>query len=85
LQHAVERAVVVAEGKPRVEEADLPPEILIGRATAASSSSSRLLADIERQHILRVLEECGGNRKETASALGIGTKTLWRKLRTYGA
>jgi two-component system response regulator HydG len=43
------------------------------------------LAEIERRHILRVLERMAGNRKETARVLGIGTNTLWRKLRTYAA
>ena len=34
--------------------------------------------------ILRALEKYGGNRKDTARALGIGANTLWRKLRGYG-
>ncbi|MHB1844218.1 MAG: sigma-54 interaction domain-containing protein [Deltaproteobacteria bacterium] len=86
LEHAVERAVVLAEGKPRIEEGDLPPELLgRGAARAAEDEPILPLAEIERRHILRVLERCGGRRKETASALGISTNTLWRKLREYGA
>jgi two-component system response regulator HydG len=41
------------------------------------------LAEVERRHVLRVLEKAAGNRKETARILGIGTNTLWRKLRSY--
>jgi two-component system, NtrC family, response regulator HydG len=83
LEHAMERAVVLAEGKPRIEASDLPPEIG-GLANGDPKEDGPLaLAEVERVHILRVLEKMGGNRKETAQALGIGTNTLWRKLRQY--
>ena len=49
------------------------------------SPDSRLrLEDLERQHILRVLEETGGNRERAAAVLGISARTLYRKLREYG-
>ncbi|MBI3181522.1 MAG: VOC family protein [Myxococcales bacterium] len=85
LEHAMERAVVLAEGKPKIEKGDLPPEFL-GRARPSSSDDGELLslAVVERRHVLHVLERCGGNRKETAKVLGIATNTLWRKLREYG-
>ncbi len=84
LEHAIERAVVLSEGKPRIELADLPPEVL-GTPTALSAEDEIIpLAEMERRYILRSLEKCGGNRKDTARALGIGANTLWRKLRSYG-
>jgi two-component system response regulator HydG len=79
----MERAVVLAEGKPRIEVTDLPPEIVGGSATGGESKELLPLAEVERRHVLRVLEKAGGNRKETARILGIGTNTLWRKLRVY--
>lgn len=42
------------------------------------------LAELERRYILRVLAKLGGNRTHTARALGIGTNTLWRKLKAWG-
>ncbi len=42
------------------------------------------LAELERRYILKVLESFGGNRTHTARALGIGTNTLWRKLKAWG-
>ncbi len=42
------------------------------------------LADIERQHILRILEHCGGNKKAAAEVLEIDRSTLYAKLRQYG-
>jgi transcriptional regulator with PAS, ATPase and Fis domain len=38
---------------------------------------------VEREHILRVLATVGGNRAAAAAALGIGTATLYRKLKEY--
>lgn len=43
------------------------------------------LTDVERMHILEVLDMNGGNRTHTARALGIGIRTLQRKLKEYGA
>jgi DNA-binding NtrC family response regulator len=42
------------------------------------------LADLERQHILDVLERNGGNRAATADALGISLRTLYYRLEEYG-
>ena len=41
------------------------------------------LAELERQHILRALDETGGNRERAAAILGISSRTLYRKLREY--
>jgi DNA-binding NtrC family response regulator len=41
------------------------------------------LADLERQHILRVLADAGHNRERAAAILGISARTLYRKLREY--
>jgi DNA-binding NtrC family response regulator len=42
------------------------------------------LADVEREHIRRVLERHRGNATSAAKQLGISRTTLWRKLREYG-
>ena len=42
------------------------------------------LADVEREHIQRVLRRHGGNSTAAARQLGISRTTLWRKLRHYG-
>jgi DNA-binding NtrC family response regulator len=39
------------------------------------------LEDLQRQHILRVLKFVGGSRGQAAEILGIGRKTLYRKLK----
>jgi DNA-binding NtrC family response regulator len=42
------------------------------------------LADMERNAIQQCLLQTGGNRQRTAEILGISTRTLLRKIRTYG-
>src|SRR5207237_1211489 len=42
------------------------------------------LADVEREHIVRVLARHGGNATVAAKQLGISRTTLWRKMREYG-
>ncbi len=42
------------------------------------------LADVERIHVFEVMQRYGGNKVETARALGIATATLYRKLIRYG-
>ncbi|MBD3180068.1 MAG: AAA family ATPase [Candidatus Latescibacteria bacterium] len=84
LENAIERAAVMSEdGRIRVEH--LPPSILrvIRQAGPPVTGEMRRLEDIERRHIRRVLESCGGNRSRAARVLGIGTTTLWRKLKKW--
>jgi DNA-binding NtrC family response regulator len=42
------------------------------------------LAELEKRHILRALQACGGRHGEASKLLGIGRTTLWRKLHDYG-
>ena len=42
------------------------------------------LDELERTHILRVLELCDGQKTKAAAMLGINRTTLWKKLRQYG-
>lgn len=84
LENAIERAVLLAEGQPKIGRHDLPPEIRgIGGAAPADGTALLTLAELERRHILGTLERFDGNRRKAAQALGIGETTLWRKLKQY--
>jgi DNA-binding NtrC family response regulator len=50
---------------------------------APGAPQTSTLYELERQHILRVLSEAGGNRERAAAILGISARTLYRKLREY--
>jgi two-component system response regulator HydG len=78
LQNTVERAVVLARGDV-IEPRDLT--WLAPADAAADRPVPVRLEEVERDHIERVLRECGGNRSAAARILGIHRKTLWRKLK----
>jgi two-component system response regulator AtoC len=89
LQNCIERAVALTRFTEIVVE-DLPEKIRSYRRShvvVASDDPSELvpLEEIERRYILRALEALGGNRTLTAQVLGLDRKTLYRKLRAYGA
>jgi two-component system response regulator HydG len=46
--------------------------------------TTRTLAEMDRDYALAVLKSVGGNRTRAAKVLGIGTTTLWRKLKEWG-
>jgi two-component system response regulator HydG len=93
LENAVRHGAALAEG-PCVDGRDLPEHLGGERAPPATATASlppiprapvhpvlRPLADVEREHVLAVVEACGGSQAEAARVLGIGRNTLWRKLR----
>jgi DNA-binding NtrC family response regulator len=82
LQNAMEYAAVVCDS-PRVQLEDLP--ISVRDALDATDGASRMctLEEVEREHLVRVLEECDGNREQAAEVLGIGVATLYRRLKEY--
>ena len=81
LSNAVRHGAALAQG-PQVHVDDLPDEV---REQRAPRRSMRPLAEVEREHILSVLDGCGGNQAEAARVLGLARNTLWRRLREYGA
>ena len=84
MENALERAAIVSDGGHIMPE-HLPPEVRSPGhdATRAAGSTGRMLRDLERDHILAVLEESGGNRTRAARVLGISSTTLWRKVKSY--
>jgi DNA-binding NtrC family response regulator len=80
LENAVERAMVVGQ-EPELREQDF---IFKPQSMAGPGGSSKTLEDTERAHILRVVEECGGNQSHAADVLDIDRVTLYHKLKKYG-
>jgi len=84
LDNAMERAVALVRG-PRVDLDDLPEEIRQALPRpVAHAGAVQPLRDVEKDYILAVLEINGGNQTRTAKQLGIGSATLYRKLKSYG-
>jgi transcriptional regulator with PAS, ATPase and Fis domain len=85
LENAMERAVAIAQG-PRIELGDLPDEVRQGpQLPVPAPGGVRHLEDIEREYILAALDANEGNQTRTAEQLHIGSATLYRKLKRYGA
>ena len=86
LRNVVQRMCLEAEGTT-LDVRDLP-EVLRPTTDIVPAGPPNLagmsMADVERLHIMNTLRLFGGNREKTANALGIGARTLYRKLRDYG-
>ncbi len=90
LRNSLERAIALSTSDT-IEAGQLMLQGDAGQASAAGEASqphatgaqTATLYELERQHILRVLAEAGGNRERAAAILGISARTLYRKLREY--
>jgi two-component system, NtrC family, response regulator HydG len=87
LENAVERSVILARGEAIAPD-DLPDSIREARIAPSGepvdTSPVKSLKDVEKEMILRALEETGGNRTRAADILGISRRTLQLKLKAYG-
>ena len=79
LRNLVERSIALAE----------TPILHIEQGAIHASSNGGIDADnptleqLEKRYILKVLEQCQGNREQTANVLGINKSTLWRKMQAW--
>ena len=80
LEHAVERAVLLASG----EEIG-PPDLFLGATAQGPALIERMtLDDAERHLIQRALARCGGNVSDAAKELGLSRSALYRRLQHHG-
>ncbi len=87
LRNVMESMVLFARDSEITLE-DLPPEYRVATApppvTTEGDWAPREMADIEKEAILRTLQYTGDHRGKAAALLGIGLRTLQRKLKEYG-
>ncbi len=87
LENAIERAVILTRGEVITLE-HLPETIrsLNGEKgeEGIDIAAGQTIREMEKQMILRTLDETGGNRTRTADILGISRRTLQLKLKRYG-
>jgi two-component system, NtrC family, response regulator HydG len=87
LENVLLRASILCEGGV-IQPRDLPTPIRQangnGGPRTLPASPDATLGEMERRHILGMLERCGGNKAESARRLGITKRTLYNKLIHYG-
>jgi len=87
LANAIERAVTFANGES-IRAGDLPERVRQQSAADPSPLPQSLapagelppLAEVERRYIQQVMSAVDGNKRRAAEILGIGRRTLYRKL-----
>ena len=82
------RTMVVMCDRDKLDVQDLPPEIVQRRQLAAGTGAPAGLAgvslnELEKQAIMDTLAKTKGNREKAANILGIGERTLYRKIKEY--
>jgi two-component system response regulator HydG len=88
LRNAIENMVLLARGD--VLAVDDVPETIKGGGTSSGSSAGgfdlagRSLEEMERALIVENLKLMEGNRQKAAKVLGIGERTLYRKIKEFG-
>lgn len=82
LRQVLDQAGARASGS-HITPTDLP-ETLRRAGSGGSDAPIPTLAAVEKAHILRVLDHCGGNKKAAAELLEIDRSTLYAKLKQYG-
>ena len=91
LRNFVESMVVV-DVDELLDQDDLPPELIDGEQIASAATLEeqgplnligKPMTEIEKWAIQQTLRLAGGNREETAKMLGIGARTLYRKIKEY--
>jgi len=78
LQHAVERAVIMSEGRTLK-----PDDFLLPKTKVALDNHSLNIEDVEKQTIKRAIEKYDGNLSKASEELGMGRTTLYRKMKKY--
>ncbi len=86
LRNVIEHMVVLSDGN-RLEVSNIPAEITGAAPTESDpigSLAGMSLEDAEKHLIDSTLKMVDGNREQAAKMLGIGERTLYRKIKEYG-
>ena len=81
LENVIERAVVLSGDEIDIQS--LPAKVRMGSQKVSKTRKSPTLNDIERDYVIEVLQDVGGDKTEAANILGIDLSTLYRKLKRY--
>jgi DNA-binding NtrC family response regulator len=83
LANVLERAQILAEDHAITLD-DLPDSVVDAAPLAAAGGDPEHLREVERRHVLEVLQEHKGNKVQAARVLGISRRALYRLIAKYG-
>src|SRR5207253_8174023 len=83
LANTIERLMIFSPG-PTIDVDDLQGNLRTGHIVRPVDDLWLTLEEVERRHILRVLESVRGNRAAAAARLGLDRRTVQRKLKNWG-
>lgn len=79
LKGIIERAIILSEDN--ILSGELLPDILF--QSVKNDYSNLSINELEKFHIIKILQQTSNNKNETARILGIGLTTLYRKIKEY--
>ena len=84
LRNVIERIVLMSTGAGPISRKEVVEVLPRDQESLQSGDLAQVsLEEIERFHIKRVLDACGGNKTQAAKILQIDYKTLFTKLKKY--
>ncbi len=91
LKSVVQNAVILLDGSKKIEPRHLPPEVREAGGPATAGDAPRTenrgvasMDQLEKNAVRNALAAAQGNREKAAKMLGIGERSLYRKLKEYG-
>lgn len=85
LENTLERAMLLSRNEsPKLKHLPAEMQDLFRKRSKPETVDLPSLEDVEKEHILKVYESCAEDKVQAAKILGIGLKTLYRKLKHYG-
>jgi len=85
LENVIERAFILSRDSEWIEVSALPVGIQsLGGDGSDSLTLENAINGFSRQHIGKILDACGGDKKEAARTLGVGLSSLYRKMEELG-
>ena len=86
LENAIERAVILADGQ-EIDIDALPEKVRLREPSSQHLIMDRVqvtLEELEKEYLIKVLNDANWQKKKASSILGINASTLYRKIQRYG-
>jgi two-component system response regulator HydG len=83
LRNAIEYAFVLCPSGG-IGKQHLPPKVVGRSAACPEPKTDGRSAEAEKETLIRVLRQTGGNQSEAARLLGVSRVTVWKRIKKHG-